>query len=115
MSDKDKNEFEDLDDFEELDDEWPEESELVPEQPPFWGKFLAWATILIGGIYIINPTGGLIEIIPDLAPIVGNLDEAAIMFLMFGAMRYLGMRLPEFIERWVQPLARLPAPSDEDR
>ena len=31
------------------------------------------------------------------------LDEAAIMFLIFGAMRYLGMRLPEFIERWTSP------------
>jgi hypothetical protein len=115
MSDKDKNEFEDLDDFEEIDDEWPEEDEPMPEQPPGWGRALAWATIVLGGIYIINPTAGIFELIPDVAPVVGNLDEAAILFLMFGAMRYLGMRLPEFIERWTQPIPRLPAPPDEDR
>jgi hypothetical protein len=115
MSDKDTNEFEDLEDFEELeDDEWPEESEYMPEQPPGWGKALAWATIAVGGLYILNPTGGIIELIMDNFPIVGNLDEAAILFLMFGAMRYLGMRLPDFIERWTQPVAQLPGPRDDN-
>ena len=32
---------------------------------------------IISLIYIINPTAGFIELIPDNFPIVGNLDEAA--------------------------------------
>jgi hypothetical protein len=67
----------------------------------------------LGGLYVINPTGGLIEAIPDVIPVVGNLDEAALMFLIFGAMRYLGWTLPDFIERWTLPRARLPAPKQD--
>lgn len=41
--------------------------------------------LLIGGIYLINPTAGLIEILPDVLPFVGNLDEAgATVLLLYG-------------------------------
>lgn len=40
-------------------------------------KVLAVLGIVIGGIYILNPTAGLLELIPDVVPVVGNLDEAA--------------------------------------
>ena len=103
-----------LEDFDTIDE--PVEGEVIPEdypERPGWGKALAWGTIVLGGLYIINPTAGIFELIPDVVPVVGNLDEAALMFLIFGAMRYLGWTLPEFIERWPQPLARLPAPKDE--
>ncbi len=40
-------------------------------------KVLAVAGIIIGGIYILNPTAGLLELIPDVVPFIGNLDEAA--------------------------------------
>jgi uncharacterized membrane protein YkvA (DUF1232 family) len=59
---------------------------------------------------------GIFELIPDALPVVGNLDEAAVVFLMLSAMRYLGMRLPDFIERWARPVPRLPAAiEDEDQ
>ncbi len=32
---------------------------------------------LISLIYLFNPTAGILELIPDNFPIVGNLDEAA--------------------------------------
>jgi len=104
-----------LEDFDDIDE--PVEGEVVPEEPverPGWGKALAWATIILGGVYIVNPTAGIFELIPDVVPIAGNLDEAALMFLIFGAMRYLGWRLPEFVERWTQPRAWLPAPKKEE-
>ncbi len=37
--------------------------------------------IVLCAIYILNPTGGMIEL-PDNLPIVGNLDEAAVTALM---------------------------------
>ncbi|MBZ0296407.1 MAG: DUF1232 domain-containing protein [Anaerolineae bacterium] len=32
---------------------------------------------LVAGIYLINPTAGILEFIPDNLPLIGNLDEAA--------------------------------------
>jgi uncharacterized membrane protein YkvA (DUF1232 family) len=84
-----------------------QESILPPEQP-LWAKIVAWATIAAGSAYMINPTAGIFELLPDNLPVVGNLDEAAVVFIMFAAMRYLGMRLPEFIEKWART-PRLPS------
>ena len=102
--------FEELEDFEE---QLPAKDSPLPMQPG-WAKAVAWATIALGAIYIINPTAGVFELIPDVIPVVGNLDEAAAMFLIFGAMRYLGMRMPDFIERWARPQPRLPDSIDSD-
>jgi len=41
---------------------------------------------LIGLIYILNPTAGFIEIIPDNLPFVGNLDEGVAAFLIWYAI-----------------------------
>jgi hypothetical protein len=45
--------------------------------------------IIIGGIYIINPTAGLAELIPDVIPLVGNLDEAGATALLLWGVREL--------------------------
>ena len=50
--------------------------------------------ILIGvvcAIYLINPTAGFIEFIPDNIPIIGNLDEAAAVTGFLMAMSNLGI------------------------
>jgi hypothetical protein len=54
--------------------------------PPSARGVPAWVTYLasiIGFVYLLNPTGGLIEIIPDIIPFVGNLDEGAAMLLIW--------------------------------
>jgi len=38
---------------------------------------------VVGFIYMLNPTAGLIELIPDNIPIVGNLDEGVAMLLIW--------------------------------
>ncbi len=43
--------------------------------------------MLLSGIYILNPTAGVWEIIPDNLPIVGNLDEAAMVTLFLYCLR----------------------------
>jgi uncharacterized membrane protein YkvA (DUF1232 family) len=48
-------------------------------------------TGVIGFIYILNPTAGIIEIIPDNFPFIGNLDEAAAVLLILAALRYFGL------------------------
>lgn len=46
---------------------------------------------LLGVLYILNPTAGLIEIIPDNIPIIGNLDEAGAFFLILGCLRHFNI------------------------
>ena len=114
MSDKDGQEFEEIDDFEEMDDDFEESDDEWPEEQPGWARALAWGVIVLGGLYILNPALG-IDLIPDNLPLIGNLDDAAMFILTLGALRYLDIRLPDFIERWIQPVPRLPAPPANDR
>jgi uncharacterized membrane protein YkvA (DUF1232 family) len=90
------------------------EEDAEPVEQPTWARALAWTTIALGSLYMVNPTAGIFELLPDNLPVLGNLDEAAILFLMYSAMRYLGMRLPEFIERWARPPAQLPSRVERD-
>ena len=45
---------------------------------------------VVGGIYLLNPTAGILEIIPDNIPLVGNLDEGgATMAVWYGLLEFL--------------------------
>jgi hypothetical protein len=91
-----------------------EKSGTTPVRPkqPLWAKIVAWGVIATGAVYIANPTLGVFELLPDNLPGVGNLDEAAVVFIILAAMRYLGMRLPEFVERYAR-VPELPAGDSE--
>ena len=54
---------------------------------------------LISLIYLFNPTAGILELIPDNFPIVGNLDEVAACAIVLAAFRYYGVDLTAFIGR----------------
>ncbi len=43
-------------------------------------------SILLSVVYIINPTAGFIEFIPDNIPFIGNLDEAGATALLIWAI-----------------------------
>jgi uncharacterized membrane protein YkvA (DUF1232 family) len=50
-----------------------------------WPKWLVYLLGLIGGVYILNPSLGVFELIPDALPVVGNLDEgAAVVMILTG-------------------------------
>lgn len=52
-------------------------------------KWLVYILALIGLIYLINPTAGIIELIPDNIPGVGNLDEGvATLLIWYGLMEF---------------------------
>ena len=55
-------------------------------------KTLGVATLgIIGIIYLLNPTAGILELIPDAIPITGNLDEAAAVALVgVGRVKFCG-------------------------
>ena len=61
-----------------------------------WPSWLVYLLSLIGGIYILNPSFGVLELIPDNLPIIGNLDEgAAVMLLLAGIVEFLEGRKRE--------------------
>jgi len=54
---------------------------------------------LLATIYILNPTAGFFEIIPDNLPLIGNLDEAAAVALLLMCLSYFGIDLPNIFRR----------------
>jgi uncharacterized membrane protein YkvA (DUF1232 family) len=54
---------------------------------------------LLATIYILNPTAGFFEIIPDNIPLIGNLDEAAAVALLLMCLKYFGVDLPNIFRR----------------
>jgi uncharacterized membrane protein YkvA (DUF1232 family) len=50
---------------------------------------------LLSLIYLLNPTAGIFELIPDNIPLIGNLDEAAAVTLLLMCLRYFGYDLPD--------------------
>ncbi|MBM3136687.1 MAG: DUF1232 domain-containing protein [Chloroflexi bacterium] len=56
-------------------------------------NWLIYIISVIGFIYLLNPTFGVLEIIPDNIPIVGNLDEGAAALLVWqGISRWMSNR-----------------------
>ncbi len=41
-------------------------------------------------VYLINPTAGVLELLPDNLPFVGNLDEAAAVAGLIQALAHIG-------------------------
>jgi hypothetical protein len=60
--------------------------------PLSWRGLPVWAVYLfalVGTIYILNPTAGFLELVPDNLPLVGNLDEgAAFMMVWYGLVEF---------------------------
>jgi hypothetical protein len=57
------------------------------------GSILVGLFGALGVVYLINPTAGFLELIPDNLPVVGNLDEAAAMMLVISCLAYFGIDL----------------------
>lgn len=55
-------------------------------------KNIVVATIgIISFVYLLNPSAGFIEFIPDNFPLLGNLDEAGATVLLLSAFKYFGV------------------------
>ncbi len=62
-------------------------------------KILIFLVVLLSIIYILNPTAGVFEIIPDNLPLIGNLDEAAAVALLLMCLKYFDIDLPNIFRR----------------
>lgn len=57
------------------------------------------ALAAVGVVYLINPTAGFLEFLPDNLPLIGNLDEATATLIVVSALRYYGVDLSRFLRR----------------
>lgn len=61
----------------------------------FKGTFVLAAGI-ISALYLLNPTAGIFELIPDNIPFLGNLDEFTAAALLLDCFAYFGLNLRLF-------------------
>lgn len=65
-----------------------------PAQPPnFLSRLTVGGITAIAALYLINPTAGVIEFIPDVVPVIGNLDEGAAMVLLISGLSFFGVNI----------------------
>ena len=55
--------------------------------------------ILLCIVYLVNPTAGFIELIPDTFPVIGNLYEAGAVLLLLKCLGYYGVNLDWLLAR----------------
>ncbi len=72
--------------------------ELIPEsnrtKRTILGTLVAVAVAMFCVVYMLNPTAGFFEFIPDSIPFIGNVDEGLIMLLFLACLKYLGIDIP---------------------
>lgn len=66
----------------------------APPERSCLGTIAAVAGVALGALYVLNPTAGVLELLPDNLPGVGNLDEAGAAALLIFGLRYLLRRPP---------------------
>lgn len=54
---------------------------------------------ILSGIYLVFPTLGIFELLPDYIPFVGNLDEATASAVLLSALRYFGWDITNMFKR----------------
>ena len=53
---------------------------------------------IFGALYLLNPTAGIFEFIPDNIPFIGNLDEAGAVLLLLGCLRHFNIDLTNYFK-----------------
>ena len=74
----------------------PARPPAAPEPPPRTcaGTVAAVIGVVFSLLYVLNPTFGVFELLPDNLPGLGNLDEAGATALLIFGLRYLLRRGP---------------------
>jgi hypothetical protein len=69
-------------------------------------RWLVYLLGLVGLVYMLNPTAGILELLPDNLPIIGNLDEGV-------AFMFIWASLVEFFEGRKRNPPRQPSSPDQ--
>lgn len=54
---------------------------------------------IVAVLYLINPTAGVFELLPDNLPLIGNLDEAFATALLIAVLREFGIDVSKWFGR----------------
>lgn len=100
LSDEELARLEDLiqreypgEDVEVLLDDRPVQVPTPARQGNVFQKAIVLLITAVAALYLANPTAGLLEIIPDVTPVLGNLDEATAMALLISGLSYFGVNV----------------------
>lgn len=52
-------------------------------------KIFAGIVAIFSILYLLNPTGGFFELLPDNLPVIGNLDEVGVTSILIWALKTL--------------------------
>ena len=63
-------------------------------------KYLVATIGFLAFIYLLNPTAGFFEFIPDNVPLVGNLDEGMASFLLLSSLAYFDIDIRDVFGNW---------------
>jgi hypothetical protein len=79
--------------------------EVYPPAPPIaqhqWAeRGAAIVGIIVAILYLSNIGFGLVELLPDNLPVVGNLDEAFFTLMLVTCLRKLGIDLLPHLRGW---------------
>ncbi len=72
---------------------------------------------LFAAIYLVYPSLGVFELIPDAIPLVGSMDEAGATVLLVNTLGYYGINLTSLYgkpDKKSRRVIRLPPPQDEE-
>ena len=58
---------------------------------------------LAAAVYLVYPSFGVFELLPDALPLVGSLDEASATVVLVSAFRYFGVDLSRLFKRDALP------------
>lgn len=64
-----------------------------------WKDYIVLVIAVGSGLYLLNFSVGMAEFLPDILPIVGNIDEAVATVAFISAMSYFGLDLTRFFSR----------------
>ena len=62
-------------------------------------SFLVALTGIFSFLYLVFPSFGIFELLPDYIPFIGNVDEATATMVLLGALRYFGWDLTALFRR----------------
>jgi hypothetical protein len=69
---------------------------FAPLSSKGWPKWVVYVLSFLGVAYLFNPGAGILELLPDNLPLVGNLDEgAAALAIWYGILEIKKARIKE--------------------
>ncbi len=62
-------------------------------EPTFLQKLVVVTITLIAGVYLVYPSLGIFELIPDAIPLIGSLDEFTATAIVVSGLHYFGINV----------------------